>query len=94
MGLVFSERKVDSNLYFKFEGERLVMILLYADGLFLTREEELITEVRRILATEFEIKDLGMMHYVLGIEVWTREVCSREPQEVQDDGMHDQTQWN
>ena len=28
-----------------------------------------------------------MMHYVLGMEVWTREVCSRDPEEVQDDGM-------
>ena len=22
---------------------------------------------------------------------WTREVCSRDPEEVQDDGLHDQT---
>ena len=28
-----------------------------------------------------------MMHYVLGMEVWTREVCSRDPKEVQDDGL-------
>ena len=33
------------------------------------------------------MKDLGMMHYILGMEVWTREVCSRDPEEVQDDGM-------
>ena len=34
-----------------------------------------------------------MMHYVLGMEVWTREVCSRYPKEVHDDGMqgHDHT---
>ena len=32
------------------------------------------------------------MHY-LGMEVWTRKVCSRDPEEVQDDGMqgHDHT---
>ena len=29
-----------------------------------------------------------MMHYVLGMEVWTREVCNRDPEEVQDDGLH------
>ena len=28
-----------------------------------------------------------MMHYVLGMEVWTREVCSRDPEEVWDDGL-------
>ena len=39
-----------------------------------------------------------MMHYFLGMEVWqnlpgTREVCSRDPEEVQDDGLqgHDHT---
>ena len=40
---------------------------------------------------KFEMKDLGMMHYVLGMEVWTREVCSRDPEEVQDDGLPDHT---
>ena len=25
------------------------------------------------------------MHYVLGMKVWTREVCSKDPEEVQDD---------
>ena len=33
------------------------------------------------------MKDLGMMHYVLGMEVWKREVCSRYLEEVQDDGL-------
>ena len=31
------------------------------------------------------------MHYFLGIEVWTREVCNRDPEQVQDDGLHDHT---
>ena len=57
------------------------------------RKEELIKFARRRLAAEFEINDLGMMHYVLGMEVWTREVCIRDPKEVQDDGLqgHDHT---
>ena len=66
----FTKRKVDSNLYFKFEGERPVMLLLYVDDLFLKGKEELIRDVRRRLVVEFEIKDLGMMHYFLGMEVW------------------------
>ena len=36
MALGFTESKVDSNLYFKVEGERPVMLLLYVDDLFLT----------------------------------------------------------
>ena len=47
-----------------------MMLLLYVDVMFLTREDELIEDARRSLATEFEMKDLGMMHYFLGMEVW------------------------
>ena len=36
----------------------------------LTREDELIVDAKRRLATNLNIKDLGMMHYLLGIEVW------------------------
>ena len=52
------------------EDGRPVILVLYVDDLFLTGDEELITDARRRLATEFEMKDLGMMHYFLGMEVW------------------------
>ena len=75
-----------------------MMLLLYVDDLFLTIKEELIKVTRRRLAAKFKMKDLDMMHYFLGMEVWqnlpgTREVCSRDPKEVQDDGLqgHDHT---
>jgi hypothetical protein len=48
----------------------LVVLLLYVDDLFLTREEKLITNCKRKLAAEFDMKDLGPMHYFLGLEVW------------------------
>ena len=70
MRLVFTKSEVDSNLYIKVEEKRPVILLLYVDNLFLTREEELITYAKRRIDTEFEMKDLGMMHYCLGIEVW------------------------
>ena len=68
--LGFTKSKEDSNLYFKIEHGIPVMLLLYVDNLFLIGEEELIKYARRILFTEFEMKDLGMMHYFLGMEVW------------------------
>ena len=64
MTLGFTESKASSNLFFKVEGRRPVMLLLYVDDLFLTEV------ARRILVTDFEIKDLDMMHYFLGMEVW------------------------
>ena len=68
MALIFTKSKEDSNLVFKVEGGRPVMLLLYVDDLFLIGKEELIRDARRRLAVEFEIKDLGMMHYFLGME--------------------------
>ena len=47
-----------------------MMLLLYVNDLFLIGKEELIKVARRILVAEFKMKDLGMMHYFLGMEVW------------------------
>ena len=47
-----------------------MMLPLYVNDLFLKGKEELIRDARRRLAVEFEIKDLGMVHYFLGMEVW------------------------
>ena len=73
-------------------------LLLHVDDLFLIGKEELIKVARTILDSKFEMKDLDMMHYFLGIEVSQnllriREVCSRDPEEVRDDGpqVHDHT---
>ena len=47
-----------------------MMLLLYVDDLILPEKVELIKVPRRRLAAEFEMKDFGMMHYFLGMEVW------------------------
>ena len=47
-----------------------MILLLYADELFVTGEDGLIIDTKRKLDAEFEMKDLGMMHYFLGMEVW------------------------
>jgi hypothetical protein len=70
MSLGFTKSKEDSNLYFKIMDNEPVILLLYVDDLFLTGEEKLIVECKQRLATEFEMKDLGLMHYFLGLEVW------------------------
>ena len=47
MALGFTKSKEDFNLYFKVEGRRPVMFLLYVDDLFLTGKEEFIKVARR-----------------------------------------------
>jgi hypothetical protein len=68
--LGFTKSKANSNLYFKIMNNEPVILLLYVDDLFLTGEEKLITECKKRLASEFEMKDLGLMHYFLGLDVW------------------------
>jgi hypothetical protein len=68
--LGFTKSKADSNLYFKVMNDEHVILLLYVDDLFLTSEEKLITECKKKLAAKFGMKDLGLMHYFLGLEVW------------------------
>ena len=46
-----------------------MIFLLYMDDLFLTDEEKLILDSKRNVTAEFEMKDLDMMHYFLGLEV-------------------------
>jgi hypothetical protein len=50
--------------------DELVILLLYVDDLFLIVEENLITKCKKKIVVEFEMKDLGLMHYFLGLEVW------------------------
>ena len=49
-----------------------MILLLYIGDLFLTGEENLILDSKRKLVAEFEMKDLSMMHYFLGLEVWRK----------------------
>ena len=69
MSLGFTKSKADSNLYYKVVDSDQVILLLYVDDLFLIGEEKLILDSKRNLSIEFKMKDLGMMHYFLGLEV-------------------------
>ena len=57
MTLGFTESKAYSNLFFKVEGGRPVMLLLYVNDLFLIGKEELIKDARRRLVSEFKMMD-------------------------------------
>ena len=73
MTVGFTESKADSNLYFKVECRRPEMLLLYVEDLFLTKKRN-------------SLKLQECMEVCQNIP-GRREVCSRDPEEVQDDGM-------
>ena len=66
----FTKSKVDPNLYLKVVKDEPVILLLYVDDLFLTGKRKQIMESKKKIAEEFEMKDLRLMHYFLGLEVW------------------------
>ena len=69
-GLGFTKIEVDVNLYhIMVEGKPLI-IVIYVDNLILKSDDQLIQSCKEDLAREFEMKDMGLMHYFLGMEVW------------------------
>jgi hypothetical protein len=72
MRLGFSKSHADPNLYYKVMDNAPIILLLYVDDLFITGEESLIIQCNKELASKFDIKDLGLMHYYLGLAVWKK----------------------
>ena len=70
----FQRSEADHNLCF-LTGEVPHILVLSVDDLFLTEDETLIGDYKSNLVVEFEIKDLGLIHYFLGLEVWQRDGC-------------------
>ena len=62
--------EVDVNLYHLVVDGKLLIIVLYVDDLILIGDEKLIKYCKEDLLREFEIKDMGLMQYFLGMEVW------------------------
>jgi hypothetical protein len=72
MSLDFSKSDVDPNLYDHIVGNECLILVMYVDDLFLTNSERLIVECKQALTSEFEMKDMDMMCYFLGLKEWQR----------------------
>ena len=68
--LGFQKSEANPNLYYIVVGEDPFILLLYVDDLLITWADRLIKGCKKDLASEFEMKDIGLMHYFLGLEVW------------------------
>ena len=71
LGFIKSEE--DANLYHIVVDGKLLIILLYVYDLILTSDEQLINSCKENLVREFEMKDMGLLHYFLGFEIWKRD---------------------
>lgn len=65
----FTKNEADAKLYHILVEVKLLIIVLYVDDLILTCDEQLIRSCKEDLVRELEMKDMGVMHYFLGLEV-------------------------
>jgi hypothetical protein len=63
----FTKSEADPNLYFILVGVDPLILVLYVNDLFLIGVEELIAGCKAYLNNEFEMKEIGLIHYFLGL---------------------------
>jgi len=68
----FIKSDVDPNLYYLVVENEPLILVLYVDELFRTGSYRLIKDCKKNLEAEFDMKDMGLMHYFLGLEVWQK----------------------
>nr|XP_016457830.1 PREDICTED: uncharacterized mitochondrial protein AtMg00810-like [Nicotiana tabacum] len=60
----------DYSLFYKRNGESSVYVVVYVDDVLLTgTDQEEIAQLKVFLHEQFKIKDLGQLHYFLGLEI-------------------------
>jgi len=69
----FMKSDVDPNLYYIVVGDDPLILVMYVNDLFITEAKRLISGCKEDISMEFEMKDVGLMHYILGFEVWEEE---------------------
>ena len=55
----------------KVSGRKFIFLILYVDDIFLaTNDLGLLSETKKFLSNNFEMKDMGETYYVIGIEIF------------------------
>ena len=61
---------MDSCIYAKVKGGKLIILVLYVDDILLAcNDKNMLHETKNFLSSNFDMKDLGDASYVLGIEI-------------------------
>lgn len=66
----YKQVQVDHTLFTRHQGSKIIALIVYVDDIVVTGNDEVeITQLKKKLSKEFEIKDLGSLRNFLGIEV-------------------------
>jgi hypothetical protein len=68
--LGFAPSKIGTSLFYYCKGKQTIFILVYVDDIIVTSSsQDVVHALLQDLKKEFALKDLGDLHYFLGIEV-------------------------
>lgn len=67
----FQRSSSDSNLYITTTDSDIILLVIYVDDLIITSSSAfLIQGIKQNVCQSFDMTDLGLMHYCLGVDVW------------------------
>ena len=73
LGFSYIQSKYDSSLFLLKTSKGIVVLLVYVDDILVTGSDiQAINHLKNLLCSTFEMKDLGKLHYFLGLEVHHR----------------------
>ena len=66
----FCASTADGNLFILRHGSSIVFLLLYVDDIIITgNKSSFVSSVIKLLEVDFDLKDLGLLHYFLGLQI-------------------------
>ena len=66
----FKENEEDNCIYAKFKNGKFIFLILYVDDILLVSSDVgLLLETKKFLSSNFDMKDLGEVSFILGIEI-------------------------
>jgi hypothetical protein len=70
LSISFRASKVDTFLFILSDGTNIFYLLMYVDDILLTGSNSvMLHHLIQLLSSEFKLRDLGVVHYFIGIEV-------------------------
>lgn len=70
LSLGFTASYADPSLFVKYDGLHLVVLFLYVDDIILIGDYDAsVQSVVQQLTKEFDMKDLGLLYYFLGLQI-------------------------
>lgn len=65
----FNKDSIDNNLYFKVEGNKILIVVVYVDDIIFRGNEGMCKRFAEEMQKEFEVSMIGELNFFLGLQV-------------------------